>query len=56
MNSTKLNIHKKVLQEACGKINGAEQYIKERIGELCSGGKLSVEEVTSLFMDNCDNF
>ena len=56
MNRTKLNVYKKVLQEACEKFNGAEQYIKEIIEELCSGGKLSVVEVTSLFMDDYDNF
>ena len=36
--------------------NGAEVYIRERIQELCSNGKLSVEEVTYLFMNNYDNF
>ena len=33
-------------------VNGAEQYIKERIKLLCSKWKLSAEEVTYLFMNN----
>ena len=37
-------------------VNGAEQYIKKRIEGLCRGKKLSVEEVTYLFMKNFDNF
>ena len=46
MNNIKMNVYKKVLQELCEKFNGAEVYIKERIEELCSENKLSVEEVT----------
>ena len=56
MKNTKLNVYKKVLQEVCENFNGAEVYIRERIQELCSNGKLSVEEVTYLFMNNYDNF
>ena len=56
MNNTKLNVYKKVLQEVWEKFNGAEDFIKERIEELCSNGKLSVEEVTYLFMNNYSNF
>ena len=56
MNNTKINVYKKVLQELCEKFNGAEAYIKERIEELCSENKLSVEEVTYLFMNNYNNF
>ena len=56
MNNAKLNVYKNVLQEVCEKFNGAGQFIKERIEELCSNGKLSVKEVTCLFMNNYDNF
>ena len=56
MNNTKINVYKKVLQELCVKFNGAECYIKKRIEELCSKNKLSVEEVTYLFMNDYDNF
>ena len=44
MNNTKLNVYRKALQEVCEKFNGAEQYIKERIEELCSESKLSIDE------------
>ena len=57
MNNTKLNVYKKVLQEVCEKFNGAENFIKEKIEELCcSYGILSVEEVTYLFMNDYNNF
>ena len=56
MNNTKINVSKKVLRELCEKFNGAEVYIKERIEELCSENKLSVEEVTYLFMNDYNNF
>ena len=52
LNNTKLNVYKNVLQEVCENFNAAEQYIKERIEELCSKRKLSVEEVTYLFMSD----
>ena len=52
MTNTKLNVYKKVLQEVCEKVNGAEQYIKERIKVLCSESKLSAEAVTNLFTNN----
>ena len=48
MSNTKIN--EKVLQEIM--LNGAEQYIKERIKVLCSESKLSAKEVTYLFMNN----
>ena len=56
MNDIKINIYKKVLQKLCEKFNDAEVYIKERIEELCSEDKLSVEEVTYLFMNDYNNF
>ena len=49
VSNTNLNVYKKVLQEVCEKFNRAEQYIKERIEELCSKSKLSINEVTYLF-------
>ena len=52
MVNTKLNVYKIVLYEVCKKFNGTEQYIKERIEELCNGKKLSAEEVTYLFTNN----
>ena len=57
MSNTKLNVYKKVLQEVCEKFNGAENFIKEKIEELCcSNGIFSVEEVTYLFMNDYNNF
>ena len=56
MNNTKINVYKKVLQELCEKFNGTEGYIKERIEKLCRENKLSVEEVTYLFMNDYNNF
>ena len=56
MSNTKLNVYKKVLQEVCEKFNGAEQYIKERIKELWSESKLSIDEVTYLFTNDYNNF
>ena len=51
----KIKCLKKALQEVCGKFNGAEQYIKERIEEACSEGKVSAQEITYLFMNDYDN-
>ena len=53
MANTKLNVYKIVLQEVCEKFNGAEEYIKKRIEELCNEKKkISAEEVTYLFTNN----
>ena len=46
MNSTRVIIYKKVLQEVCEKFNDVEAFVKERIEELCNEKKLSAEEVT----------
>ena len=54
--STKLNVYKKFFQEVCEKFNRDEDFIKDRIEELCSNGKLSLEEVIYLFMNDYDNF
>ena len=45
MSNTKLNVYKNVLLEVWEKFNVAEPYIKERIEELCSESKLSIDEV-----------
>ena len=56
MDNTKLYVYKKFLQEVYEKFNGAEQHNKDRIEELCSESKLSVDEVIYLLMNNYDNF
>ena len=53
-NNTNINVYKKVLQELCE--NGVEVYVRERIEELCSKNKLSVEERTYLFKNAYSNF
>ena len=35
-NTKLLNVHKTLLQEVCEKFNGAEEYSKKRIEELCN--------------------
>ena len=50
--NTKVNVYKTVLQEVWEKFNGAKEYIKKRIQELCNEKILSAEEVTYLFMNN----
>ena len=42
----KLNVYKKVLHKVCEKFDGAEEFIKEKIEEICWQKKLSVEGVT----------
>ena len=37
--NTKLNVYKIVLQEVCEEFNGAEEFIKKRIEELCNEKK-----------------
>ena len=46
MNNAKFNVYKKVLQEVCEKFDGAKEFIRDKIKEICSDEKLSVEEVT----------
>ena len=46
MNSAKLNVYRKVLQEIWEKFDGAEEFIRDRIQEICCNKKLSAEEVT----------
>ena len=54
MNNAKLNVYKKVLQEVYEEFDGAK--IEDKIEEIYSNEKLSVEKVTYLFMNDCDNF
>ena len=56
MNNAKRNVYKKVLQDVCEKFDGAEKFIKEKIEEICSNGKLSVEEITYSLMNDYNNF
>ena len=56
MNNAKLSVYKKVLQEVFEKFDGAEDFIKDKIEEICSNKKLSVVKVTYLFKNNYDNF
>ena len=46
---------KKVLQEVCKKFDGAEELIKDKIEEVRSNEKLSVEQTAYLFMKDYDN-
>ena len=55
-NVNKINIYKRVLQEICEKFDGAEEFVKEKIEEIWSNGKLSVEEVAYFFLNDYDNF
>ena len=45
MNTAKLNVYKKVLQEVFEKFIGAKEFIKNKIIEICCDKKLSAEEV-----------
>ena len=45
MNVIKVRVYKQVLKDICNKYDGAEEYINERIKEICSQEKLSLEEV-----------
>ena len=56
MNSTRIIIYKKVLQEVCEKFNDVETFVEERIEELCNEKKLSAEEVTYLVHNDYNNF
>ena len=51
INKTKLNLYKKVLHEVCEKFDGAEEFINQKIEEICYQKKLSVEEVTYFFYE-----
>ena len=44
-----------MLQEICKKFDGAEEFIKDKIEEICSNGKLSMEKVSYMFINDYDN-
>ena len=39
MNNVKLNVYKKVLQEVCEKLDGAEEFIRDQIEDNFSNEK-----------------
>ena len=46
MNTAKLNVYEKVLQEVCKNFVGAEEFIRDKIEDICCNEQLlSVEEV-----------
>ena len=46
MNTAKLNVYKKVLQEVCKNFVGAKEFIRDKIEDICCNEQLlSVEEV-----------
>ena len=45
MSSAKLNVYKKVLQEISKKFDGAKEFIRYKIEEICCNEKLLVKEV-----------
>ena len=45
-NAKKLNVYKKVLQEVCEKFDSPKEFIKDKLEEIYSNKKLSVEGVT----------
>ena len=53
MNATKVKIYKQLLRDICNKYVRAEKYINEKIKEICSHEKLSVEEVVYFLKGLC---
>ena len=51
MNNLKSKVYKKVLKEVTEKYDGAEDFINNRIDEICSQEKLSAEEVIYVLVD-----
>ena len=47
---TKINIYRKVLEEVINKFEGAGEFIRTKINELCSEHRISVEEVRLYFL------
>ena len=45
-----------MLQEVCEKFDGAKEFIRDKIEEMCSNEILSVEKATYLFMNDYNNF
>ena len=46
INNAKLNIYKKALQEVCEKFDGAKEFTRDKIEEICSNQNLYVDAVT----------
>ena len=46
MSNAKLNVYKRVLQEVCEKFDAAKEFLRDKIEEISSNEKLSLEEVT----------
>ena len=45
MNKTKAKVYREVLRDASQNFEGAENFIKQRIEEICERKKISVKEV-----------
>ena len=43
------------MSKVCEKFDGAKEFIRDKTEEI-SNEKLSMEEVTYLFINHCDNF
>ena len=43
MNKIKFNVCKRVLHEVCEKFDGAEEFVKQKIEEICCQERFSVE-------------
>ena len=46
MNNAKINVYKKYSSNFVKKYDGAKEFIRDKIEEICNNKKLSVEEVT----------
>ena len=47
MEKVKVRISRKVLNDVSANLDGAEEYINNRLEEICSQEKISVKEVIS---------
>ena len=53
MNSkSKIKIYKKIIEEVCKKYDGAQEYITNRVKELCSQEVILTDEVLTRFQAN----
>ena len=50
MNKIKIKVYKEVLKEICEKYDGEEDFLNDRIEEICSHEKLSTEEIIYFFV------
>ena len=44
---SKIKIYKKIIEEVCREYEGAQEFITNKVKELCSQEKISTEEVHS---------